>query len=126
MRSLLATTLVALALAAAIQRRELFGLRWAPTRHTCAAICAAALPALFSTLALLFPMGSMPFDVLLRVFIFGLCGFAIPWGYVLLVERGGLSSLGIGRHHWAASLVISLFFAGGSVFGLLRQVDITR
>jgi membrane protease YdiL (CAAX protease family) len=83
------------------------------------------LPALLSALALLFRAGSIPFNILLWVLIFGLCGFAIPWGYVLLVERRGPAALGISCDRWVASVVISVLFAGGSVFSLLRQVDIT-
>ena len=109
-----------------MQGRKTFALSWAPTRHTWAAISAAALPALLSALALLFEPGSIPFNILLWLFIFGCCGFAIPWGYVLLVERGGPAALGISRHRWLMSVLISLLFACGSVFSLLRQVDITR
>ena len=74
MRSLLGTTLVAFALAAAIQRGGLFALRWAPNRHTWAALGAAVLPALFSTVALFLPRGSTAFNLVLWVLIFGLCG----------------------------------------------------
>jgi membrane protease YdiL (CAAX protease family) len=124
--ALVATALAAFAIACAIQRRSLFALRWEPNRHTWAAVGAAALPAIFSALALLAPSGSLAFEVLLWLFIFGLCGFAIPWGYVLLVEKRDASALGVTRRAWALSLSLSLLFAAGSVLAMLRRVDVTR
>jgi len=58
------------------------------------------------------------------VFIFGLCGFAIPWAYVLFVERRGPAALGVTSQRWALSLALSLLFAAGSVLALLRRVDL--
>ena len=126
MQSLLATTFVAFAMAAVIHGKGLLKLRWAPTRHTWAAVTAASLPAVFSSLALLTPSGSLAFNLLLWVLIFGACGFAIPWGYVLLIEHRGASALGATSHRWALSLFLSLLFAAGSTYSLLREVDISR
>jgi membrane protease YdiL (CAAX protease family) len=123
---LLATTAAALVLAAAIQRRAFFTLRFAPTRHTWAALAAGLLPAAFSTLALRFPQGSLPYNFVLWVLIFGLCGFAIPWTYVLLVERGTLAELGIQERRWKLSLLLSLLFAAGSLFPVLQRADLAK
>jgi membrane protease YdiL (CAAX protease family) len=125
-KSLLVTTLVAFAFAAASRRRELFVLRWAPNRDTWAALAAGFLPAGLSGLALVLTRGSLAFNVLLWVFIFGLCGFAIPWGYVLFVERRGPAALGLTSQGWARSLAISALFAAGSIYALVQRVDVTK
>lgn len=125
MQSLAVTTFAAFALALALQRGRMLELRWAPTRHTWAALAASLLPVPISALALLTPQGSLGFNLLLWVGIFGLCGFAIPWAYVLFVERRGPEALGITSDRWPASLAISALFAAGSVFGLLRRVDLS-
>ena len=124
--SLLVLVTVAFVLAAVLQGREFFQIRWCPTRHTAAALAAASLPAIFSTVALAFPQDSLAYSFTLWVLIFGLCGFAIPWAYVLLVEHGSPAALGIHRDRWVTSLVISLFFAGGSIYGIVQKVDVSR
>ena len=118
--ALLVTTAVACALAAVLQGRALFAVRFAPTRHTWAAVAAGLLPALLSTFALLLPQDSLSYRVVLWLGIFGLCGFAIPWAYVLLVERGTPAGLGIRAQGWKRSLLLSLLFAAGSLIPVLR------
>ena len=76
--ALLITVAVAFALAAALQGRAFFALRFAPTRHTGAALAAGLLPALLSSVALLLPQDSLAYRIVLWLGIFGLCGFAIP------------------------------------------------
>jgi membrane protease YdiL (CAAX protease family) len=117
---LLVSAALAFALAAALHGRAFVALRFAPTRSTWAALAAGLLPALLSTLALLAPQDSLSFRILLWLGIFGLCGFAIPWAWVLLVERRTPAALGIHRRHWKRSLLISLLFAAGSLVPLLR------
>ena len=78
--SLLATTAVALALTAALRRRQLLELRWQPNRHTWVALAAGLLPALMSGLALLLSQRSLAYQLLLWLGIFGFCGFVVPWG----------------------------------------------
>ena len=111
---------MALALAAALQGRAFFALRFAPTRHTWVAVAASLLPALLSTVALLLPQDSLAYRVVLWLGIFGLCGFAIPWAYVMLVERGTPADLGLHTRHWKRSLLLSLLFAAGSLVPVLR------
>jgi len=118
--ALLVTTAVAFALAATLQGRAFFVLRFAPTRHTRAAVAAGLLPALLSTFALLLPQDSLAYRVVLWLGIFGLCGFAIPWAYVLLVERGTPAALGISARRWKLSLLLSVLFAAGSLVPVLR------
>lgn len=117
---LLVSAAVAFVLAASLQGRGFFALRAAPTRSTWVAIGAGLLPALLSTVALLAPQDSLTFRIILWLGIFGLCGFVIPWAWVLLVERGTPAELGIHRRHWLRSLLISLLFAAGSLFPVLR------
>jgi membrane protease YdiL (CAAX protease family) len=117
---LLVTTALAFALAGALQGRTFFALRFAPTRHTRAAVAAGLLPALLSTFALLLPQDSLSYRVVLWLGIFGLCGFAIPWAYVLLVERGTPAGLGLHGRLWERSLLISGLFAVGSLVPVLR------
>jgi membrane protease YdiL (CAAX protease family) len=117
---LLATTAVAFAVAFAFQRRGLFALRFAPTRHTRAALAAGLLPALLSTGLLFLEQGSLPYSLVLWLGIFGLCGFAIPWAYVLGVERGTPADLGLHGRRWKTSLLLSLLFAAGSLVPVLR------
>jgi membrane protease YdiL (CAAX protease family) len=117
---LLVSTALAFALAAALQRRAFFTLRFAPTRSTWAALGAGLLPALLSAAALLAPQDSLTFRLILWLGIFGLCGFAIPWAWVLLVERGTPAGLGIHGRRWKRSLGISLLFAAASLVPVLR------
>lgn len=123
--SLLVVTAIALGLAALAQGREFFRLRWRPTRHTAAALAAGMLAAGFSTAALAVPQSSFVYGVILWGLIFGLCGFAIPWAYVLLVEGGTPAALGIHRKRWALSVLVSLLFAGGSVYETLQRVQLS-
>jgi membrane protease YdiL (CAAX protease family) len=124
--TLLVVTAVALTLAGLSQRREFFRLRWQPNRHTAAALAVGLLAAAFSTLALAVPRDSFAYGFILCVLIFGVCGFALPWAYVLFVEVGSPAALGIRRERWAPSLLVSVLFAAGSVFGMLERVDLSR
>jgi len=124
--ALLITLGVAVALAAALQGRAFFALRFAPTRHTGAALVAGLLPALLSSVALLLPQDSLSYRVVLWLGIFGLCGFAIPWAYVLGVERGTPADLGIHARRWKLSLALSLLFAAGSLFPVLTRADLSQ
>jgi membrane protease YdiL (CAAX protease family) len=117
---LLAITAIAFALAAALQGRAFFALRFSPTRDTGVAIAAGLLPALLSTFALILPQDSLSYRVVLWLGIFALCGFAIPWAWVLLVERGSPAGLAIHGRRWKRSLLISVLFAAATLVPLLR------
>lgn len=111
---------VALGLSGLLQGRRFLDLRWEPNRHTVAAIAAGLLPALLSTLCLLLSQGSLAYQAILFLGIFGCCGFLVPWTYVLFVERQRSSALGMRRRFWIRSLVISAVFAAGPVYGTLQ------
>lgn len=123
--ALLASTAIAFALAAVLQGRAFLRLRWLPTAHTFAVVALALLPAALSAALLAVEPGSLVHRLVLWVGIFGVCGFAVPWGWVLFVEGRGAGALGIGWHRWKTSLGISAFFAAGSLVPVL-QADLSR
>ena len=116
---------LAFALAAALQRRAFFALRFAPTRNTGAALAAGLLPAVLSGALLLVEPFSLAYRLGLWLGIFGLCGFAIPWAWVLLAERGTPAGLGIRREGSWRSLLIGLVFAAVTLVPVLRE-DLSR
>jgi CAAX protease family protein len=123
---LVVALVVALGLAGMLQGRRLLDLRWQPDRHTAAAIAAGLLPALLSALCLLLSRDSLAYRAVLFVGIFGLCGFAVPWTYVLFVEGHSPSALGVRRELWGRSLLISAVFAAGPVYGTLQATGLAR
>lgn len=123
--SLVVTTAVGFGLAAALRGREMWVLRWAPTRHTAAAIAAGLLPALLSTACLLLDQGSFLYEAVLWLGIFIFCGIVVPWSYVLLVEGRSPAALGLRRKDAGRSLLISSLFAAGAAFDTLQQADLS-
>jgi membrane protease YdiL (CAAX protease family) len=123
---LLVFTGTAFGLAALVQRREFFQLRWRPTRHTAAALAVGLLAAAFSAAALAVPRGSFAYGIILWGLIFGLCGFTLPWAYALLVERGTPAALGIRGRRWVLSVLVSLLFAGACAYATVRHADLSR
>lgn len=96
-----------------VRRKEAFQFRWRPTRHTWVAVGTGLLA--FGLSALLLPLyASAPLaaSIVVYVLIFVGCGFAIPWGYTLLVERGTPAAMGLTRKRWLVSLILSLVLAG--------------
>jgi membrane protease YdiL (CAAX protease family) len=122
---LLVTTVLAFVLAAGFQRAAFLAVRFEPTRRTASVVGLALLPALLSTWMLAIEPDSIAHRLVLWAGIFGFCGFGVPWAWVLWVERGGASGLGIGWHHWKTSLVLSLLFGAGSLVPVL-QADLSR
>lgn len=108
---------VAFVIAIVVRRKEAFALRWQPTRHTWVAVGAGLLAFAFSASLLLFEAGSVVWRVILNGLIYGVCGFAIPWGYTLLVERNRPAEMGLERKRWGISLILNLVLA--SLFGLI-------
>ena len=100
--------LIALAAALIVRRKEAFAVRWKPDRHTWIAIGTALLAFALSASLLLLDYDGMPARLILYVGIYVVCGFAIPWGYALLVEKAPLSEMGLTRRRWITSLVINL------------------
>jgi hypothetical protein len=111
-------TMAALALVAvfAVRRRAALELRWAPDRHTWVAVGAGLAVAATSASILLVEPGSVAARSLHFLGIYALLGCALPWGWVLLVERGSPRDLGLRRDGWGRALAINVGM--GSVLGL--------
>ena len=124
--TILIVTATALAAAAISQGRGFLRLRWQPDRHTAAAVGVGLLAVVFSTAALATPQASFAYEFILWILIFGVCGFALPWAYVLLIERATPAALGVHRDRWAVSLLVSLLFASGSVYSMLQKTDLSQ
>jgi membrane protease YdiL (CAAX protease family) len=96
-----------------IRRKEAFKIWWKPTKHTWIAIGTGLLVFILSLLTLFFyetaPLISY---IIVYIFIFTICGFAIPWIYTLLVEKTTLSSMGLTKKQLILSLILSIIFAG--------------
>jgi membrane protease YdiL (CAAX protease family) len=100
-------------IALVVRRKEAFRLRWQPTRHTWVAVGTGLLA--FGLSALLLPLyvsAPLAASIVVYALIFVGCGFAIPWGYTLLVERGTPAAMGLTRKRWVVSLILSLVLAG--------------
>jgi hypothetical protein len=108
---------IALTIALVVRRKDALALRWQPTRHTWVAVGTGLLAFLFSASILVVGTGTTAARLIHSGLIYLLCGFIIPWGYTLLVERGGVSGLGLTRHHWVLSLVLNLVL--GALFSLI-------
>jgi membrane protease YdiL (CAAX protease family) len=76
-------------IALVVRRKDAFQFRWLPT----------------------FEPGSLSARLIHYGLIYIVCGFAIPWGYTLLVERETPAALGLKRERWVTSLILSLVVA---------------
>ncbi len=99
-------------IALVVRRKDAFQFRWLPTRHMWVAVGTGLLAFAFSTSLLLFEPGSLSARLIHYGLIYIVCGFAIPWGYTLLVERETPAALGLKRERWVTSLILSLVVAG--------------
>jgi membrane protease YdiL (CAAX protease family) len=124
MNPLLITAVLALAVAVVVRRREAFQLRWQPTRSTWAAVGAGLAASAISLLLLLFDSWGPASQAILFGPLYVGCGFLIPWGYALLIERSGVAALGLKRERWAASLAISAVLAALFLPILLSEGDL--
>jgi membrane protease YdiL (CAAX protease family) len=106
-----------------VNRKQAFVFRWQPDRGTWVAIGTGMLAAVLST-SLLW-LGSNPLFAHLVLYggIWLLCGIAIPWGYVLLVERDSLSGLGLRKEKSRQSFLIGLALAAFFSLVILFQAD---
>jgi membrane protease YdiL (CAAX protease family) len=94
-----------------VRRKDAFRLSWQPDRHTWVAVGTGLLTFVLSASLLLFERGSFAAHLIHYGLIYVVCGFAIPWGYLLLVERGSASGMGFKRDGWLVSLLLSLLMA---------------
>ena len=95
--------LVALSAAVFVRREDAFTFRWQPTQSTWAAVGAGMVAFILSALLLLFPYGSEWAHAIHYVGIYAICGFVLPWGYAILVEKNGLPSMGVTPERWRLS-----------------------
>ena len=109
---LLVIAAIAFVSAIVVRRKEALALHWQPTRHTWVAVGTGLLTFAFSASLLLFEDGSVVTRVIHYGLIYIVCGFAIPWGYTLLVERESPVALGLKRERWVLSLILSLVATG--------------
>jgi membrane protease YdiL (CAAX protease family) len=121
---LLVTAAVAFVIAVVVRRREAFVLRWQPTRHTWIAVGTGMLAFAFSASLLLFDGWPPTALVIMYGLIYVVCGFAIPWGYTLLVERNTPAAMGLTREKWVISLILSLVLAGLFVPIIILEGDL--
>lgn len=117
---------IALGLAALVQGREFFELRWRPARPTAAALSVGLLAVAFSILALVIRQNSLAYGITLWILIFGLCGFTLPFAYVFLVERRSAAALGIHQERLGWSILLSLLFAATIFYATLKESDLSR
>ena len=103
--------LIVFGIVAVVRRKEVLTLRWQPTRDTWAAVGVGALAFALSASMLLVGTDSLAAKLIHRLGIYVVCGVALPWGYVLLVERGKLSDLGLTREKLGLSLALNVILA---------------
>jgi membrane protease YdiL (CAAX protease family) len=116
---------VVLGVVLVVKRREAFVFRWQPDRGTWISIGTGLLAFVLSTVLLLLEPGSIGGGLLHYGGIWVLCGVAIPWGYVLVVERDTLAELGLRRDKWVRSLLISLGLAAFFSLVIVFEADLT-
>ncbi|MBU1661483.1 MAG: hypothetical protein KKD28_08415 [Chloroflexi bacterium] len=114
---------VVLAVVLVVKRKEAFSLRWQPDQSTWVAIGTGTLAFLLSVSLLLLEPGSIAGRIVLYGGVWAMCGVAIPWGYVLLVERDTIAGLGLRKEKWLQSLLIGLGLAAFFSLVILFEVD---
>ncbi len=114
---------LAFILALVTRRKEALRMHWAPDRHTWMAIIVGLIAFALSCLLLAVPPGSIVHSLLLFACVWTICGFALPWGYALFVERSGAESLGLTRKRWKLSLSLNLILGGLFLTVLITQAD---
>jgi hypothetical protein len=103
---LLVIAAIAFVIAIVVRRKEALALHWQPTQHTWVAVVTGLLAFAFSASLLLFEEGSVVARIIHNGLIYVVCGFVIPWGYTLLVERDTPAAMGLTRERWVISLIL--------------------
>jgi membrane protease YdiL (CAAX protease family) len=116
--------LIVFGIVAVVRRKDVLRLRWQPTRDTWAAVGVGVLAFAFSASMLLVGTESLAAKLIHHVGIYVLCGVALPWGYVLLVERGKLSDLGLTREKLGISLTINIILAALMSLIIIFEADL--
>jgi hypothetical protein len=85
---------LAFVIALAVKRRVAFKIYWLPERHTWMAVAFGLTAFGLSCSLLTFAPHSWIRTAINYIGIWTVCGFALPWFYVALIERSGLSGMG--------------------------------
>jgi len=107
-----------------VRRREALALRWAPTRHTWAAVGTGLAAFALSAALLLFDEASPVARTIHYGLIYVGCGVAVPWGYTLLVERQPPAAMGLRRERWRPSLALNVGLGSLFTLVLLAEADL--
>jgi membrane protease YdiL (CAAX protease family) len=107
-----------------VRRKESLILRWQPVLHTWAAVGTGLLAFLLSASLLQIQGNSLERYIILYGSIYLLCGFALPWGYTLLVERSPLALMGVKREGWRCSLILNLALGGLLSLFFVTEADL--
>ena len=116
--------LIVFGIVAVVRRKEVFTFRWQPTRDTWAAVGVGALAFALSASLLLVGTTSLAGRLIHQLGIYIVCGLALPWGYVLLVERGKLADLGLTREKLGQSLAINVILAALMSLIIIFEADL--
>ena len=117
---------IVLAVVLVVKRKEAFSLRWQPDQSTWIAVGTGILAFILSTSLLTLEPGSVASRIVLYGGIWTLCGVAIPWGYVLLVERDTIAGLGLRKEKWLRSLLIGIGVAAFFSLVIIFQADFAK
>ncbi len=116
--------IIVFVIVAFVRCKGVFTFRWQPTRDTWAAMGVGALAFALSASMLLVGTESLAAKWIHRLGIYVVCGVALPWGYVLLVERGKLSDLGLMREKLGTSLAINVILAALMSLIIIFEADL--
>ena len=103
--------LIVFLIVAVVRRKEVSTFRWQPTHDTWAAVGVGLLAFALSASLLLVGTTSLAGRLIHQLGIYVVCGVALPWGYVLLVEHGKLADLGLTREKLGMSLAVNVVLA---------------
>ena len=113
-------------IALAVHRKQAFEFCWQPTRHTWVAVGTGLLAFGLSASMLLFDgPSSLGASIIHYGLIYVGCGFAIPWGYTLLVERNSVASMGLTRERWLLSLILNVGVAALFSPLIIFEIDLS-
>jgi len=118
-------TVIVFFAAVLIKRKEAFALRWQPVTGTWVAVGTGMAAFVFSASLLLFDGESAGARIIHYVLIYVLCGFIVPWGYTLLVERGTVADMGLSRRQWVLSLLLNVVLGAFFTLIMLSEADVS-
>ncbi|MBN2393192.1 MAG: hypothetical protein JXR84_20850 [Anaerolineae bacterium] len=116
--------LIAFGVVAVVRRKDVLAVRWQPTRDTWAAVGVGMLAFALSASLLFVGTTSLAGRLIHQIGIYVMCGVVLPWGYVLLVERGKLADLGLTREKLGLSLAINVILAALMSLIIIFEADL--